>query len=412
MRHTRTRVAAVACSTLLLAATAACAAKSSSTSSAGGTSASGSSAGGSCGTIPTKAYSDPDGVVASLPSDIKSAYDGYTTTVYKSVWANWKPKHTGTYTVGISVSALSNPYQIAIYNLLKSDLAAAGIKVVALVSTNSATDQIQQFEQLIEEKVDLIVYQPLSPTAFGTVVDQATAAGIPSISILNETPDKNTINLASNAWYQGAEMAAYLAKSIGGSGKVLGVHGIPGVGIDTDTFAGFKAAFALCSGISLDDSVTGQFSDATTKTQVQEYLSTHPETIKGVVLSGTMAAGVIKAFEQAGKTVPMVTDDSLEEASLAYWYAHQSSYTGVGITTPAAGLAAATTTIAKDMLAGDGIKISSVVVNPPLVTKENLSQWVEPSWTENSSGTANGPSGFTLTPSSLLDAVFTTTPTS
>ena len=50
-------------------------------------------------------------------------------------------------------------------------------------------------------------------------------------------------------------MAAQVATDIGGNGKVLDVHGISGVAIDTATFAGVKAVFAQCSGITTDDTI-------------------------------------------------------------------------------------------------------------------------------------------------------------
>jgi ribose transport system substrate-binding protein len=65
--------------------------------------------------------------------------------------------------------------------------------------------------------------------------------------------------LILHAFLQGAEEAAAVARVIGGKGLILGVHGIPGVAIDTGTFIGIRAALALCPGIRLDDSLTGGF---------------------------------------------------------------------------------------------------------------------------------------------------------
>ena len=55
-------------------------------------------------------------------------------------------------------------------------------------------------------------------------------------------------------------------------GKVLDVHGISGVAIDTATYAGVKAVFAQCHGISADDTIYTQFAYSTAKSDVQTYL--------------------------------------------------------------------------------------------------------------------------------------------
>ena len=86
-------------------------------------------------------------------------------------------------------------------------------------------------------------------------------------------------------------MAAQVATDIGGSGNVLDVHGISGVGIDTATYAGVKAVFANCTGITTNDSIYDQFADSTAKSDVQTYLETHPEKIAAAITSGSGATG-------------------------------------------------------------------------------------------------------------------------
>ena len=79
---------------------------------------------------------------------------------------------------------------------------------------------------------------------------------------------------------------------------------------------------------------------------MQTYLETHPQKIAAVITSGSGATGVLEGFQAAGKTVPEIANDSMEDGELAYWYQNKSSYKGVGITTTPPQLAAATLTIA------------------------------------------------------------------
>jgi ABC-type sugar transport system substrate-binding protein len=359
----------------------------------------------SCGTIPTTLPSDPDGVIAALPSSLQTLYNGYPTAVYKSAFASWKPKSASNKTVGFLLSETNNGYQLALASILEGMLKGAGYTVDAVTSSDEVTDQVADFNQMVEKKVALIVYEPLSSTAFTTAVANAATAGIPSISVLNSVGSADTISIGANDWLQGAEMAAQVATDIGGTGKVLDVHGISGVGIDIAAFDGVHAVFAHCPNISTDDTIYTQFADSTAKSDVQTYLETHPQKIAAAITSGAGATGVMEGFQAAGKSVPEIANDSMEDGELAYWYQNKSTYKGVGITATPPQIAGATLTIVNDLFKGDGVKISAIVLNTPLVTDANVAQWYVAGTTSSSTGNAGGPTSLNVLPASELAAV-------
>src|SRR5580700_2051063 len=359
----------------------------------------------SCGTIPTTLPSDPDGVIAALPSSLQTLYNGYPTTVYKSAFASWKPKSATNKTVGFLLSETNNGYQLALQQILSGMLKSAGYTVDQVTSSDEVTDQVADFNQMVEKKVAAIIYEPLSSSAFTTAVANAQAAGIPSISVLNSVDSANTISVGANDWLQGAQMASQVAADIGGSGKVLDVHGISGVAIDTATYAGVKAVFAQCHGISTDDTIYTQFADSTAKSQVQTYLETHPQKIAAVITSGSGATGVMEGFQAAGKALPELANDSMEDGELAYWYQNKSSYNGVGITATPPQLASATLAIVQALFAGKGVQVSAIVLNTPLVTNASIAQWYTSDMTTSSTGNAGGPTSLNVLPAGELSAV-------
>jgi len=186
---------------------------------------------------------------------------------------------------------------------------------------------------------------------------------------------------------------------------VLDVHGISGVAIDTATYAGVKAVFARCSGITTDDTIYSQFADSTAKSQVQTYLETHPQKISAVITSGSGATGVMEGFQAGGKTLPEMANDSMEDGELAYWYQNKSSFKGVGITTTPPQLASATLTIVNALMQGKGVKVSAIVLNTPLVTNAEVAQWYTKDMTNSSTGNAGGPSSLNVLPGAELSAV-------
>ena len=371
----------------------------------GAASGSPNAAAGSCGTIPTTLPSDPDGVLAALPASLRALYNGYPTGVYKSAFASWKPKSAANKTVGFLLSETNNGYQLALQQILSGMLKSAGYTVDQVTSSDEVTDQVADFNQMVEKKVAAIVYEPLSSSAFTTAVSNAAKAGIPSISVLNSVDSADTISVGANDWLQGAQMAAAVAGDIGGSGKVLDVHGISGVAIDTATYAGVKAVFAQCQGISTDDTIYTQFADSTAKSDVQTYLETHPQKIAAVITSGAGATGVMEGFQAAGKALPELANDSLEDGELAYWYQNKSSYKGVGITATPPQIASSALAVLQALFAGKGVKVSAVVLNTPLVTDANVAQWYTSDMTTSSTGNAGGPTTLNVLPADELSAV-------
>src|ERR1700677_5141566 len=394
-----------ACSSSSSSSTSTPASSSSSSASASSTASASAAAATSCGTIPTALPSDPDGVLAALPASVRSLYNGYPVAVYKSAFASWKPKSAGNKTIGFLLSETNNGYQLALEAILSGMLKGAGYTVDEVTSSDEVTDQVADFNQLVEKKVAAIVYEPLSSSAFTTAVSNAATAGIPSISVLNSVGSADTISVGANDWLQGAQMAAQVATDIGGTGKVLDVHGISGVGIDIAAFDGVHAVFAHCPNISTDDTIYTQFADSTAKIDVQTYLETHPQKIAAAITSGAGATGVMEGFQAAGKAIPEIANDSMEDGELAYWYQNKSSYKGVGITATPPQIAAATTTIVNDLFKGDGVKISAIVLNTPLVTDANVAQWYTSSMTTSSTGNAGGPTSLNVLPASELAAV-------
>jgi ribose transport system substrate-binding protein len=377
----------------------------SSAGSSSSTAGSSAAAAGTCGTIPTTLPSDQDGALAALPASLRALYNGYPTGVYKSAFASWKPKSAANKTVGFLLSETNNGYQLALQQILSGMLKSAGYTVDQVTSSDQVTDQVADFNQMVEKKVAAIVYEPLSSSAFTTAAANAAKAGIPSISVLNSVDSADTISVGANDWLQGAQMAARVATDIGGSGKVLDVHGISGVAIDTATYAGVRAVFARCRGISTDDTIYTQFADSTAKSQVQTYLETHPQKIAAVITSGSGATGVMEGFQAAGKALPELANDSMEDGELAYWYQNKSSYKGVGITATPPQLASATLAIVQALFAGKGVQVSAIVLNTPLVTNASVAQWYTSDMTTSSTGNAGGPTNLNVLPADELSAV-------
>lgn len=362
---------------------------------------------GSCGTLPVQLPEDPDGVVAALPENVQAAYNGYSSTVHASPWADWAPEGSGPYDVAVVFTETGPPYQAT---LLQETVAALedSDAIGTVTITQSGRDvgtQVSNFQAAIRGGADLILYQAIQGDALIPLIDQAAEEGIPSVAMQSQVETLNSVDITPNPFLLTARPTAELVKIMGGEGQLLGVHGVPGVPIETDSFNGINAVLSKCPDIALDDSVVGNYNAATTKSEVQRYLSTHPQQIDGVVHAAIMGPGIVQAFTDAGRPVPPIADAALSEGVAAYWTQHQDEYEATGSGQGAAATADVIAEVVLRMLNGDGIAVSDVVLEPPLITEENLEEWATEATDLSSAASLEPPAG-TYPPEGFVDAMF------
>jgi ribose transport system substrate-binding protein len=333
---------------------------------------------GGCGTVPQLGYHDQSGVLAKLGTSYASQFNGYATPVFKSAYANFKPKGKPPYTVGVLVTAPLAPTQAALDPMLKKELGAIkGVKkVIELTSGPTAlTTQLQQAHSLLQQHVSFIVAQPLVPQPFIPIAQAAEKAGIPFISIFNATPTPDSINIAPNSVGDALTSGAVLAKAIGGKGVVLGVHGIPSTGVDQESFKGWAAAFKQCPGITFDTSLVGAFQPSVAKGALLSYLSSHPQPVAGVVETAGMTSGILQAFQQAGRPVPKIVDVGPAVGELVY-FKGQPSQLADGLTVTPSGVTAAARYTIQQLIAGHGPKLSELSSLSDVVNDATLSHYI------------------------------------
>jgi ribose transport system substrate-binding protein len=361
-----------------------------------------------CGSIPTKMPDDPEGVLAKLPKDVQAAYNLFPQAVGTSAWADWKPSGSGPYKIYFSPGNVSTPY---IQDLLKEfDKLKAGSKDVSKFTTqdsnNNVQTQIQQIRQAIREKYDLLLVLPLSPAADAPVLEAAGKAGIPVITPLNASVNKYVIGLQGNVILNGASLGQGLVKIMGDKGNVLEMQGIPGVPASDDVLKGADQVFSGCDGIKVVGKPVGQFQPAVGKAQTLQFLSSHPGQVDGAVQTGGMATGIIQAFQQTGRKVPPIADSGATPGALAFWSQNKDKYEGVALGIAPAQFADAMWNVALGLFDGRGMKMTDILQTPLMITNDNLSEWVDPSWKLTTPiAYAPGPEG-ALLPESYLDQFF------
>ena len=354
-----------------------------------------------CGSVSLEAVKDPDGVVAQLPAKQKDAYVGYPYTVHKSMWSDWKPKGSPPYDVGVVWGPSTAGFQVemgkALVDRLKSSPLVGGVDFRPMGNDVNIPVALQNFNTFIAKGVDLIVAEPLLGPSFIAVAKKAAAAGIPVVTVQTSIDTPEVVNVSPALTLAYAQSTARLLRIIGGKGSVLAVRGIPGAPPDIESDAAWKKVLAQCPNVKRVGDVYGNFIDVNAKSETLKYLATHPQKIDGVVQSGTMTGGIMGAFQQSGRPMPVVDDVGPMKASTGYWLQHRGTYHGVGMAFGPMAMGSAGADVALRILEGQGPKLSNIVDRMQILTEDNLDEWGDESWSLTTPGQPEGPAGWFFT---------------
>ncbi|MFD2414932.1 substrate-binding domain-containing protein [Amycolatopsis pigmentata] len=175
------------------------------------------------------------------------------------------------------------------------------VNLVVKDANNNAQVQIQQFQQAIQQKPDLMIVFLIAPAADAAVLDEAGKAGIPVIAPIAASSSPYVIGLDGNMPLKGADLAQSLMPVLGGKGSLLEMQGVPDTQAKDVVYPGVQVVLDGCPDAKIAGSPVGYDDPATAKTQALQFLSAHPQSIEGAFQVGGMASAMIQAFQQTGR---------------------------------------------------------------------------------------------------------------
>jgi putative xylitol transport system substrate-binding protein len=167
--------------------------------------------------------------------------------------------------------------------------------------------QQEQFETMITEGYDAIIFTPIDVEAGAAAVQAAHDAGIPVIgSNTRVNSDLLTAYVGSDDVMSGRMEAEYVINTLGcesGAGVVI-IEGPIGQSAQIQRLEGNMQALEACPSIQVLEQQTANWSRAEAQTLMENWLTTHGDEIKGVIgQNDEMALGAIEAIKGAGLNV-------------------------------------------------------------------------------------------------------------
>ena len=135
--------------------------------------------------------------------------------------------------------------------------------------------QVQQIDSLISEGIDLLIVAPNQVQTISPAIDRAYDCGIPVIVFERKTNSKKyTAFISADNYEMGCQMGDYIAKKLGGHGRVLEVMGLKGSSPAQERHKGFADAIQAYPGIQLVANLQGDWTEQSGYQAVKQWLST------------------------------------------------------------------------------------------------------------------------------------------
>ena len=290
---------------------------------------------------------------------------------------DFKAKNPPPWKIGYASSYAGNTWRANAMDYLQNviipkykELGLISEVVITQSNLNDST-QIQQMRQLVDQGVDAIFVCCSNPTALNQTVQYAYDKGVPTFSLTGYLTAPTAINSSVNYPVAGFEIGKRLAEELGGEGNVLVVEGIPGTSGSDSQDRGVKAGLATAPGIKVVGSIAGMWTDQVAQGEVQKWLATHPGKLDGIAVQSAAEMGVLRALQQSGRQGVKVTVGG-ERGALCTWRKNPDLIDSAVQTWPPGDDIALIWDIMMRTLLGQGPKVQSVLVDPVIITHDDV----------------------------------------
>ncbi|MET0748849.1 MAG: ABC transporter substrate-binding protein [Rhizobium sp.] len=215
--------------------------------------------------------------------------------------------------IGMTFQELNNPYFVSMQEALNQAAKSIGADVVVTDANHDVAKQISDIEDMLQQKIDILLLNPTDSAGVEAAVNEAKAAGVIVVAVdANASGPVDTFVGSKNkdAGYQACQ---YLAKALNGQGEVAILDGIAVVPI-LQRVEGCKQALAESTGIKLVDTQNGRQDRSVALGVVENLIQSHPN-LKGIFsVNDGGAMGALSAIQGSGKDIKLTSVDGAPEA--------------------------------------------------------------------------------------------------
>ncbi|MFI8495714.1 substrate-binding domain-containing protein [Peribacillus butanolivorans] len=217
--------------------------------------------------------------------------------------------------IGYSINTLNNPFFVEVKKASEAAAKEAGVSISVVNANNDLATQMNGIEDLIQQKVDVIIIDPVDSKGTVPSVISANEAGIPVITTGRKIKGgKITTHLGYNEVSNGITAGEYLAKQIKEKGKIIELQGTTGTDVARDRSKGFQEAIGKFSDIEIVASQSADFDRAKALAVMENILQANSDVVGLYAANDEMALGALQAIKGTNKKIVIVSNDGTEDA--------------------------------------------------------------------------------------------------
>ncbi|WP_044198831.1 hybrid sensor histidine kinase/response regulator transcription factor [Dyadobacter tibetensis] len=188
-------------------------------------------------------------------------------------------KEPARYTIGFSQCTNADDWRKTMVEGMGRELSFYPEVSLVMKDANGRTEtQISQIDQLIEQKVDLLIVSPNESAPITPAVERAYHRGIPVVILDRQTNSEQfTAYVGADNREVGALAGDYARNLLKGKGNILEISELPGSSVDLDRHRGFLQAISPIPQIQLVKKLNGNWEKRDLTKPLREYLSSHPD---------------------------------------------------------------------------------------------------------------------------------------
>lgn len=202
--------------------------------------------------------------------------------------------------VGVSISTLNNPFFVSVKDGITTLADENKTKTIISDAQNDASKQSNDIDDLIQQKVDVILVNPVDSSAIQPAVEAANEANIPVIALDRSSDGGEILTLVASDNVKGGEMAAdFIIEKVGKGAKVVQLEGTPGASATRERGKGFENIAK--NDLDVVQSQSADFDRAKGLSVMENILQSNSDIKAVFAQNDEMALGAVEALKAAGK---------------------------------------------------------------------------------------------------------------
>jgi ribose transport system substrate-binding protein len=206
--------------------------------------------------------------------------------------------------VGITVMVMNNPFFVAMVDAVRDEVTKLGGELLVVDGNMDVQKQTAGVEDMLRQKIDFLLFNPVDSDAGEASVKMAKDAGIPVICLDADSKGPRDMFIVSDNTLAGELCGKYTVERLGGKGNVVLILGNP-VSSSRMRYEGAKKVLAEYPDIKIVSEQNGEGLLERGMAVMENILQAQPKIDAVIALNDPMGLGALNAIEAAGREKEM-----------------------------------------------------------------------------------------------------------